>query len=78
MTAVEAPAAADLIALEDAHVAHNYHPLDVVVAEARVPWSSTRQAGNTSTSSPPTPRPISATATRSWSMPPGDSSTGSP
>jgi ornithine--oxo-acid transaminase len=33
MTAVEAPAAIDLIALEDAHVAHNYHPLDVVVAE---------------------------------------------
>src|SRR5215218_3300944 len=33
MTAVEAPAGVDLIALEDAHVAHNYHPLDVVVAE---------------------------------------------
>src|SRR5215212_2573108 len=33
MTAVEAPAGIDLIALEDAHVAHNYHPLDVVVAE---------------------------------------------
>src|SRR5215208_438206 len=33
MTAVEAPAGIDLIALEDAHVAHNCHPLDVVVAE---------------------------------------------
>ena len=33
MTAVDAPAAIDLIALEAAHVAHNYHPLEVVVAE---------------------------------------------
>ena len=28
----------DLIALEDAHGAHNYHPLDVVVARARGVW----------------------------------------
>jgi len=29
------PSAAELIALEDAHGAHNYHPLDVVVEEAK-------------------------------------------
>jgi ornithine--oxo-acid transaminase len=33
MTALDAPAPVDLIALEDEHVAHNYHPLDVVISQ---------------------------------------------
>jgi ornithine--oxo-acid transaminase len=32
MTAIDSSAPVDLLALEDDHVAHNYHPLDVVVA----------------------------------------------
>ncbi len=33
MTALDAPAPVDLIALEDEYVAHNYHPLDVVISQ---------------------------------------------
>jgi ornithine--oxo-acid transaminase len=33
-----APSSRELIALEEAHGAHNYHPLDVVVAKARGVW----------------------------------------
>jgi ornithine--oxo-acid transaminase len=33
MTALDAPAPVDLIAVENEHVAHNYHPLEVVVAQ---------------------------------------------
>ncbi|MBP1620292.1 MAG: aminotransferase [Acidobacteria bacterium] len=38
MTGGTTPSSAELIALEEAHGAHNYHPLDVVVAKARGVW----------------------------------------
>jgi len=38
MTGSATPSSGELIALEDAHGAHNYHPLDVVVAKARGVW----------------------------------------
>lgn len=36
--AVQSPSTADFIALEDRYGAHNYHPLDLVVAEAKGVW----------------------------------------
>jgi hypothetical protein len=56
--------ASELLQLEDEHVAHNYHPLDVVVA------SGSGAVPSTWISSRLTPPRTSATATQRWSPPP--------
>ena len=48
-TPVTTPAAKELRALSDAHSAHNYHPLPVVISRAEGAWSPTWRAAGTST-----------------------------
>ena len=38
LTAVDPKSTADFVALEERYGAHNYHPLDVVVARAEGVW----------------------------------------
>ncbi len=55
---IDRPAASDAGALaihaEEAHAAHNYHPLPVVVASGQGAWVTDSTAAACSTASPPT------------------------
>jgi hypothetical protein len=71
-------AAADvLLAAESEHVAHNYHPLEVVVSHGHGAVVTDVDGTTTWTSSRRTPRRTSGTATRASSRPPAPSSTAS-
>ena len=48
----------------EAHSAHNYHPLPVVIAEAEGAWVTDAEGRRYLDCSPRTPRSTSATATR--------------
>ena len=67
--------ASQLLQLEDEHVAHNHHPLDVMVSDGSGGCSPTSRARSIWISWRRTPPTTSVTVIRRSSLPPRNSST---